>query len=123
MIRPNQASPKHKLSTQVLNQVDDTNAVISPSHVDFVLTRECGAFSATPLGVPFVVLSALAALVICWTHSEPGQEHSSLGQVFNYMIGFYACGVQSSIFSQQTVAATEGHLTALRAGKTMITAR
>ena len=33
---------------------EDTNAVVSPSHTDFLLTRIGGTFAALPIAVPYV---------------------------------------------------------------------
>ena len=60
---------------------EDTNAVVSPAHTDFLLTRIGGAFAALPPTVPYVLLHGLVFIVAFNTYQEG--EVSALTRVFD----------------------------------------
>ena len=49
---------------------EDTNAVVSPAHTDFLLTRIGGAYTALPITVPYLVLVGAVFIVAFNTYQE-----------------------------------------------------
>ena len=60
---------------------EDTNAVVSPAHTDFLLTRIGGAFVALPPTVPYTALLGVA-LIVAFNSYQEG-EVSALTRVFD----------------------------------------
>ena len=63
---------------------EDTNAVVSPAHTDFLLTRIGGAYTALPITVPYVVLVGAVFIVAFNTYQEG--EVSALTRVFDICV-------------------------------------
>ena len=73
---------------------EDTTAVVSPAHTDFLLTRLGGAYVALPITVPYVAVLGAAFLVALNTHHEG--EVSALIRVVDI------CTALSALFTSTT---------------------
>jgi hypothetical protein len=116
-----------KLDSDAFPEVkwEDTNAVVSPTHKDFVLTRVAGAFVALPIGVPYVGLAGLLMILTSNTYHEG--EVSALTRVAD-ICG--ACGTlvvllgtAVSLRRATGTSAGRGQLATLGAGEARISER
>ena len=101
---------------------EDTNAVVSPAHTDFFLTRIGGAFVALPPTVPYVVLFGVVFIVAFNTYHEG--EISTLTRVFDIFtpVGGAVLVGPSAIGLRRVVGSGDGRgqLAALGAGEARI---
>eukprot|EP01052_Picozoa_sp_SAG31_P066733 SAG31_NODE_25524_length_459_cov_1.822222_1_plen_129_part_10 len=104
---------------------EDTDAVVSPAHTDFLLTRIAGAFVALPPVVPYVVLHGVANVVAFNTYQEG--EVSALTRTFDIClpVGFFAITNGPAISLRRVVGSGDGRgqLAALGAGEARISQR
>ena len=63
---------------------EDTNAVVSPSHVGFLLTRVGATLVALPPALPYVVLTQLGLIVTLNTYQKG--EVSALSRTFDICV-------------------------------------
>eukprot|EP01052_Picozoa_sp_SAG31_P054336 SAG31_NODE_14401_length_808_cov_2.994358_1_plen_144_part_10 len=101
---------------------EDTDAVVSPAHTDFLLTRIGGAFVALPPAVPYVVLSGAAFIVALNTYQEG--EVSALTRTTDICAPVSLCTVTigPAIGLRRVVGSGDGRgqLAALGAGEARI---
>lgn len=104
---------------------EDTNAVLSPTHNEFFLTRIAGAFLALPLAVPYVGMVNVATIIAFATYEEG--EISPLARVFDICLPCSAfCVLFGPTVSFRRATGTGaglGQLAALGAGKVKISQR
>eukprot|EP01048_Picozoa_sp_COSAG05_P024734 COSAG05_NODE_5959_length_1051_cov_1.194328_1_plen_320_part_01 len=101
---------------------EDTNAVVSPTHTDFVLTRVGGAFVALPPAVPWVGLVGVLHIIAMSTYHEG--DLSPLSRMFDVCapLGCFAAFLGSAVSLRRATGTGtgRGHLLALGAGEVRI---
>eukprot|EP01051_Picozoa_sp_SAG22_P002607 SAG22_NODE_118_length_19263_cov_16.155813_19_plen_146_part_00 len=104
---------------------EDTNAVVSPSHTDFLLTRVGAAFVALRPAVAYVGLSGLGTVVAFNTYQE--EEVSALSRMLDVCmpVGGALCEVAAAIGLRRVTGTGKGRgqLAALGAGGVRISER
>ena len=119
------SSRRVESSSRRVVEKEDTNAVVSPSHTDFLLTRIGGSFAALPIAVPYVVLQGAVLVVAFNTYQEA--EVSALTRVFDIGLPVGAAVVVGgSTISLRRVLGSgdgQGQLAALGAGEVRISLR
>ena len=100
---------------------EDTNAVVSPSHTDFFLTRIGGAFAALPPTVPYVLLLGVVFVVAFNTYQG---DISALTRVMDiFLPSGAAVVIDGSAIGLRRVLGSgngRGQLAALGAGEARI---
>ena len=104
---------------------EDTNAVVSPTHTDFFLTRIGGAFVALPIAVPYMGLVGALLLIAYSTYHEG--EVSPLTRRWDVCIPVgTSIGLLGAFVSLRRATGTgpgRGQLAALGAGEVRISER
>lgn len=104
---------------------EDTNAVVSPTHKEFFLTRISGAFLALPPAVPLVVLVQVFFSIACTTYHDG--DISALTQMTDLCIAsgcsISIIGSTVSLHRATGTGVGRGQLVALGAGKMRISER
>eukprot|EP01045_Picozoa_sp_COSAG04_P031612 COSAG04_NODE_5913_length_1457_cov_1.967599_1_plen_315_part_01 len=104
---------------------EDTNAVVSPAHTDFLLTRIGGALVALAPTVPYVVLSG-AAIIVTFNAYQEG-EVSALTRTLDICVPLAGCSltIGPAIGLRRVVGSGDGRgqLAALGAGEARISQR
>ena len=104
---------------------EDTNAVVSPAHTDFLLTRIGGAYTALPPAVPYMVLLGVSEVVAMNTYQEG--EVSALTRVVDICLPLAVLFGGTTAMSLRRVLGTgDGRgqlLAALGAGEARISQR
>eukprot|EP01045_Picozoa_sp_COSAG04_P012853 COSAG04_NODE_882_length_9663_cov_8.381639_8_plen_309_part_00 len=104
---------------------EDTNAVVSPAHTDFLLTRIGGSFVALPPAVPYVVIQGAVTIVAVSTYHEG--EVSALTRLFDICAPAGAAVIAGgAAIGLRRVAGSgdgRGQLAALGAGEARISQR
>ena len=108
-----------------LSEAEDTNAVVSPTHQEFFLTRVAGAFLATPFGVPYVWLLTSLFMIVFNTWHEG--EVSALTRMLDVCVSvggmIFLVGSAISLRRVTGTGAGRGQLAALGAGEARISER
>jgi hypothetical protein len=104
---------------------EDTNAVVSPSHKDFLLTRIGSAFVAAPPGLPYVGLVGLALVITWFTYHEGDVSPLTWMTDICWSCGllFSTVGPAVSLRRVTGTGAGRGQLAALGAGEVQISER
>eukprot|EP01052_Picozoa_sp_SAG31_P020158 SAG31_NODE_1503_length_8079_cov_5.930827_7_plen_430_part_00 len=114
-----------KLATPSGETDEDTNAVVSPAHTDFLLTRIGAAFVGLAPAVPYVVLSGAAVVVAFNTYQEG--EVSALTRTVDicWPVAAFAITIGAAIGLRRVVGSGDGRgqLAALGAGEARISQR
>ena len=103
---------------------EDTNAVVSPSHVGFLLTRVGATLVALPPALPYVVLVELVLIVTLNTYHQQG-EVSTLSRTFDICgsCGALVALVAAPVGLRRVTGTGAGQLAALGAGEARISKR